>query len=320
MTNQMALAQAAQIIEARKAAMREEQRLANPFAGLLDSANDAARARQEEKTGHEDDYIGPDGLLMCGRCHTPCQMVVDVPEFIDPTGKRTVFHACACIVAEQKAWEAEQEAIRRKQRIDELRINGAESRRYAEMTFAMDDGGGDRQAADRARNYVENWQETRELPSPGLLLFGGVGGGKTFWAACIGNELKGRGYSVLITNVPTLTSLMAEDFERNKRRILDVIASVDLLVLDDIGVERSTGYGHEKLYEIINTRDLSGRPLIVTTNLSFQELENPDQMEYNRVFDRIIGMTRPVHVKADGRRKRIAQESARTMDKLLGLS
>lgn len=318
--SEAALAQAAQIIEARKALMREEQRLANPFAGLLDSADEAAQERRAAKTGHEDDYIGPDGLLMCGRCHTPCQMVVDVPEFIDPSGKRTVFHACACITAEQKAWEAEQEAIRRRQRIDELRINGAESRRYAEMTFDADDGGGDWQAAAKARNYAENWQETRKLPSPGLLLFGDVGGGKTFWAACIGNELKRRGYSVLITNVPTLTSLMAEDYERNKRRILDVIASVDLLVLDDIGIERSTSYGHEKLYEIINTRDLSGRPLIVTTNLLFQELEHPEQMEYKRVFDRIIGMTRPVHVKADGRRKRIAQESSRHMDKLLGLS
>lgn len=318
--SEAALAQALQIIEARKALMREEQRLANPFAGLLENAEKATKACYDEKTGREGDYTGPDGLLMCGRCHTPCQVVVPVPEWIDPSGERTQFCACACIIAEQKAWEAEQEAIRRRQRIDELRINGAESRRYAEMTFDADDGGGDRQAAAKARNYVENWQETRKLPSPGLLLFGSVGGGKTFWAACIGNELKRRGYSVLITNVPTLTSLMAEDFERNKRRILDVIASVDLLVLDDIGIERSTGFGHEKMYEIINTRDLSGLPLIVTTNLSFQELENPEQMEYYRVFDRIIGMTRPVHVKADGRRKRIALESSRHMDKLLGLS
>lgn len=286
----------------------------NPAALMMDAIA-AAEARQANEPTGGKDYTDAEGLLVCGECNQHKQMRLDVPMI----GERVVPILCACGIARRDAEEARQEAIRRQQRIDELRMSGILSRDHLGMTFDADDGT-DPKMATIARNYVENWREIRQQPSPGLLLTGGVGGGKTFWAACIANALIDRGYSALVTNVPTLIQGMAEDFERNKRRILDNIAGVDLLVLDDIGFERSTSYGHEKLFEIIDARYLSKRPLIVTTNLLFQELENPAQMEYKRVFDRIIGMTRPVHVKADGRRKRIAQESARTMDKLLGLS
>lgn len=286
----------------------------NPARLMLDAIA-AAEARQASEPTSGNDYTDAEGLLVCGECKKHKQMRLDVPMI----GERVVPILCACGIARRDAEEARQEAARRQQRIDELRMAGILSRDHLGMTFDADDGS-DAKMATVARNYVENWREIKQQPSPGLLLTGGVGGGKTFWAACIANALIDRGYSALVTNVPTLIQTMAEDFERNKRRILDNIAGVDLLVLDDIGFERSTSYGHEKLFEIIDARYLSKRPLIVTTNLSFPELENPAQMEYKRVFDRIIGMTRPVHVKADGRRKRIAQESSRTMDKLLGLS
>lgn len=286
----------------------------NP-ATLMLNAIAAAEARQASEPTTGKDYTDPEGLLVCGECHRHKQMRLDVPLI----GERIVPILCACGIARRDAEEARREAEQRQIRINELRMDGIRSRDHLGMTFDADDGS-DPKMATIARNYVENWRQIREQPSPGLLLTGGVGGGKTFWAVCIANAMIDRGYSALVTNVPTLIQGMAEDFERNKRRILDNIAGVDLLVLDDVGFERSTSYAHEKLFEIIDARYLSKRPLIVTTNLSFPELENPAQMEYKRVFDRIIGMTRPLHVKADGRRKRIAQESSRTMDKLLGLS
>lgn len=286
----------------------------NPAALMLEAIA-AAEARQANEPNTGKDYTDAEGMLCCGECKQRKQMRLDVPMI----GERIVPILCACGIARRDAEEARQEAIRQQQRIDELRMAGILSRDHLGMTFDADDGT-DPKMATIARNYVENWREIKKQPSPGLLLTGGVGGGKTFWAACIANALIDRGYSALVTNVPTLIQSMAEDFERNKRRILDNIAGVDLLVLDDIGFERSTSYGHEKLFEIIDARYLSKRPLIVTTNLSFLELENPAQMEYKRVFDRIIGMTRPVVVKADGRRKRIALESSRQMDKLLGIT
>lgn len=286
----------------------------NPTMLMMDAIA-AAEARQANEPTSGKDFTDAEGLLVCGDCKKHKQMRLDVPMI----GERVVPILCACGIARRDAEEARQEAIRRQMRIQELRMDGILTRDHLDMTFDADDGT-DPKMATIARNYVENWREIKQQPSPGLLLTGGVGGGKTFWAACIANAMIDRGRSALMTNVPTLIQSMAKDFERDKRRILDNIASVDLFILDDLGFERSTSYGHEKLYEIIDARYLSKRPLIVTTNLSFSEMENPEQMEYKRVFDRIIGMTRPVHVKADGRRKRIAQESARTMDKLLGIT
>lgn len=286
----------------------------NPAALMLDTIA-AAEARQANEPNTGKDYTDAEGLLVCGECKRHKQMRLDVPM----VGVRVVPILCACGIARRDAEEAAQEAARRQQRINELRMNGILTRDHLGMTFDADDGSNPKMSTV-ARNYVENWREIKKQPAPGLLLTGGVGGGKTFWAACIANAMIDRGYSALITNIPTLIQQMAEDFERNKRRILDNIAGVDLLVLDDVGFERQTEYAAEKMFEIIDARYLSKRPLIATTNLSFTEMENPSRMEYKRVFDRIIGMTRPVIVEADGRRKRIAQESSRQMDKLLGLS
>lgn len=280
------------------------------FDGLISKAGEAFM--EEPSRGN---YTGPDGLLMCGCCHQPRQMRLEVPLI----GLRTVIVMCECEKARREEEAARQEAAARQLRIDELRMNGILNRDHLGMTFAADDGS-DPRMTSIATNYVNNWREVRTLDAPGLLLMGGVGGGKTFWAACIANALIDRGYSAMVATIPALTAAMsASGFENEKQKVLANVAAVDLLVLDDVGFERSTPYAHEKMYEIIDARYLARRPLIVTTNLSFTDLEKPEMMEYKRVFDRIIGMTRPIHVKADGRRKRIAQESARRMDALLGL-
>ncbi len=261
------------------------------------------------------DYDGPDGLRRCGCCHQPRQMRLEVPL----VGMRTVFIMCECEKARQEAEEARRAAEERQMRVNELRANGILNRDHLGMTFAADDSS-DPRMTTIATNYATNWREVRKLDAPGLLLTGGVGGGKTFWACCIANALIDRGYSAMVTTIPSLVAAMsASGFENEKQKVLANVAAVDLLVLDDIGFERTTPYAHEKMHEIIDARYLAKRPLIVTTNLSFTDLEKPELMEYKRVFDRIIGMTRPIHVKADGRRKRIAQESARRMDALLGI-
>lgn len=280
------------------------------FAGLIAKAGNAYGA--EPPRG---DYDGPDGLRRCGRCHQPRQMRLDVPL----VGMRTVYVMCECEKARQEAEAARQAATERQMRVNELRANGILNRDHLGMTFAADDGS-DPRMTTIATNYAENWREVRTLDAPGLLLTGGVGGGKTFWACCIANALIDRGYSAMVTTIPALVAAMSTNgFERDKQKVLANVAAVDLLVLDDIGFERTSPYAHEKMHEIIDARYLAKRPLIVTTNLSFTDMEKPELMEYKRVFDRIIGMTRPIHVKADGRRKRIAQESSRRMDALLGL-
>lgn len=280
------------------------------FMGILAAAENA-RAREGV---HENDFVGEDGLLYCGNCRTRRQMPLDIPCGI---GRRIVPVMCKCEIERREAEEAQKKAYEEQERIKRLRKVGITSDMYAGKTFAVDDGS-DPKTGGIVRRYVEKRAEMQEK-NIGLLFHGGTGGGKTFWASCIANALIDSGTSAMITTIPALITAMQADFEADKAHILDQIANVRFLVLDDIGFERKTQYAAEKMFEIIDARYRSGRPLIVTTNLSLEEIKNPESMEYQRVFDRIIEMCTPLHVSADGRRRMIARDKSEDARRILGI-
>lgn len=285
--------------------------------GLFESALEGivaiAQARMQQEPGHEDDYIGEDGLLYCGMCKAPRQMVLEVPM----VGTRIVPIMCPCEIAKREA-EAAREAMEAEQRrIDGMRKIGITSPDYREMVLAADDG-----SDPKMRAIVDRYIEKRDLmrrENIGLLLHGSAGGGKTFWASALANAMIDYGNSAMITTVPRLVTAMSQDFEAEKSRILEQVERVQFLVLDDVGIERQTGYMAEKMFEIIDARYRSRRPLIVTTNLTLEEISNPQQMEYKRVFDRIVEMCQPIHVSGEGRRKAIAREKSNKAREILGI-
>lgn len=285
--------------------------------GLFESALEGivaiAQARMQQEPGHEDDYIGEDGLLYCGMCKAPRQMVLEVPM----VGTRIVPIMCPCEIAKREV-EAAREAMEAEQRrIDGMRKIGITSPDYREMVLAADDG-----SDPKMRAIVDRYIEKRDLmrrENIGLLLHGSAGGGKTFWASALANAMIDHGNSAMITTVPRLVTAMSQDFEAEKSRILEQVERVQFLVLDDVGIERQTGYMAEKMFEIIDARYRSRRPLIVTTNLTLEEISNPQQMEYKRVFDRIVEMCQPIHVSGEGRRKAIAREKSNKAREILGI-
>ncbi len=75
------------------------------------------------------------------------------------------------------------------------------------------------------------------------------------------------------------------------------IASLDdysLLVIDDLGVERSTEYAMEQMFTVIDSRYRSKKPLIVTTNLKLEEIKNPPDLAHARIYDRILERCAPI--------------------------
>ena len=102
-----------------------------------------------------------------------------------------------------------------------------------------------------------------------------------------------------------------------KQNYLDSLNEFDLLVIDDLGIERNTEYVNELVYNIIDARYRSGKPMIITTNLKYSDLHNTEDTSKARIYSRIIEMCLPVLVSGEDRRKSKMQDS-RLMDILNG--
>ena len=262
-----------------------------------------ALAERENRT--EGDYINEvDGLLYCGRCHTPKQARIAFQ--FDGGQEKAVPIACQC---ENQAAETAREIARKlkfQRRMAELRKGGITDLAYLRHTFSNDDRQ-DPALSDVCRRYVEWWAEM-EAQNIGILFHGTVGTGKSFYACAIANALVDQCIPALVTSFPRLLNLLQST--QNRQEIIDGLERYRLLVIDDLGVERDSSYAAEQIYGVIDARARSGKPLIVTTNLPYDELENPTSMQYKRIYDRILELC-PVVLKMTGQSRRVKNAAAK---------
>ena len=114
------------------------------------------------------------------------------------------------------------------------------------------------------------------LHSRSLLMNGGTGLGKTFLSACIARQVVSMGFSVVYdTAIHVFSCLEKQKFgnaDQEEKRMTQRIMECDLLILDDLGTEMATSFISPALYGIVNGRILSGKPTIISTNLTLGEL------------------------------------------------
>lgn len=270
----------------------------------------AARAAQRYAE-QEGDYRDADGLLMCGKCHTPKQ--VRQP-FL---GKVKILAcACKCVVANNRR-EADAKRKRdRMQYLDNMRRTGFPDAEMRKWVFANDDGGNSN-LMSIARKYVANFDEMR-ANGTGLLLYGNVGCGKSFAAACIANALIDTGTPCMMTNFSRIINRLQESFD-GRQKYIDNLSRFDLLVIDDMAAERNTEYVWEQVMTIIDARYRSGLPVIVTTNLTIGELADPADIRRQRVYSRLKEMCVPIEVIGADRRTRKMERNIMSAKSLLGL-
>ena len=148
-------------------------------------------------------------------------------------------------------------------------------RRYRDVAFEREpvasmDPGVVREVRRFAQNIGANLDAGR-----GLRFLGDVGTGKTTLAMLVSRSALEAGRSVAIYSLPRLLTELRRTFDEGSRHthveLLDRLAAVDLLHLDDLGAENTTPWVLEELYSIINTRYEEQRSVIVTTNVSDPE-------------------------------------------------
>ena len=142
-----------------------------------------------------------------------------------------------------------------------------------------------------------------------LLLTGTYGTGKSHLSFAASKQVIQNGYTALFLSVPKLFTKIKDTYnsksEFSENDLLDYIANVDLLVLDDLGAEytnvRNAGdnWAHTKLFEVIDSR--SGKSTIYTTNLSGRELESKVNA---RNFSRMMENTEVVKMNGRDYRKK----------------
>ena len=236
-----------------------------------------------------DEYIVNDGLIYCSKCHTPRQKRLEV------SGK-TIEPRCMCACQTEDYDRREQERKHREflDMVAKNRSIGLPDPGLRKHTFENDLGYNPKQIR-MAKRYVQHWEEMQKN-STGLLLWGDVGTGKSFIAGCIANALLDKGVPVIMTNFARLLNKLTDMYAGDRNAYIDSFKRYPLMIIDDLGVERNSEFAREQVFSVIDSRYRSELPMIVTTNLTLEELQHPEDLSRSRIYDRILERCLPIRV------------------------
>lgn len=266
------------------------------------------------------DYEDEEGLLVCGVCGEQRQKFIDfaAPTEDDPnhTKKLKVATMCRCEreVEErrkrEKQNEEDMERIRKlkKASLMDEKLSGATFRNFKPTKYNA-------RNLKLCQRYAEKFDLMLEK-NQGLLFWGDVGTGKSFAAACIANYLLERKIPVIMTSFVKLLEVIQASREEEPA-ILNRLGYAKLVIFDDLGAERGTDYALEKVYNIIDSRYRKGLPMILTTNLTIEEMKRDMDIRYSRIYDRIFEICYPMQFTGPSWRKTEASRRFDEMKKLL---
>ncbi|WP_027625474.1 ATP-binding protein [Clostridium lundense] len=131
-------------------------------------------------------------------------------------------------------------------------------------------------------SFIENFTSTHE----NLLFFGESGTGKSFLANCIAKELLDRGYMVIYkTAVDLIKDLKSVRFD-SQEDLEDLLINCDLLIIDDLGTEPLTEFSKMELFNLLNSKLLKRKKMIISTNFTIETLlKNYSE----RISSRLLG-------------------------------
>ena len=264
----------------------------------------------ENRELQPDEYLNEsDHLIYCTKCHTPRQgrYTLQGRVFMPPI-------RCKCQQEIYDQEEARRKLSERQAEIKRMKASGLQDKSLYDYTFEKDTG--INPEMHLAHKYVENWDDMKARSS-GLLLWGDVGTGKSFFAGCIANALLEKGVPVLMTNFSRILNTLSGMHFEDRNQFIDSLNRYSLLIIDDLGIERNSEFALEQVFNVIDSRYRSKKPLIVTTNLTLTELNNAPDVAHRRIYDRILERCAPIRINNRNIRQDNASANLQEAKKIL---
>lgn len=211
-----------------------------------------------------------------------------IPEYKCPVCKDTGYsdgRKCRCFIQKESAILYDQSGIR-------SMLSSADFNKLSERYYSGEDLERFRESRQKSLNFVNKFDSDYQ----NLLFYGTVGTGKSMLSSCIAGELLKKNHSVLYFSSATLMDELAKStFDKsgsssgrsdNPIQEGEFLYDCDLLIIDDLGTEMTNSFTISSLFTLLNERFLRKRPVIISTNLSLEEL----QSRYtDRIFSRLTG-------------------------------
>lgn len=250
------------------------------------------------------------GILFCGKCGQPKEF-----NWAFRGRDKIVKAICRCDQERAAAEEQKRKELERLKAIELARYAGFPDSDFRSYTFENDDRKSAR-ISDALKRYCDKFEDLKAR-GQGILLHGPVESGKTFLACCVANELISRGYTCLATNFARINSTLWETDK--KQAYMDSLNKYDLLILDDLGIERESQFMQELVFNVVDNRDRAGLPMIITTNLTLADINGAQEVGKQRIYSRIMKRCYPIEVKGARRRRDASIENSNYMREVIGI-
>lgn len=244
-------------------------------------------------------YIGEDGLKHCSICDGALEARIPWP-----WGSKMESIMCRCQIdkynADMAALKTDETSL---QILRYTSINRKLNPWISDATFKKDNGS--QPKLSFCKEYAKNFEDKLKRGS-GMILLGSCGTGKSFGAACILNAVLAQGYRALMISIEKIAEQAEEAGFDRKGEYFDDLMNIPLLIIDDLGTARETEYMMEITNRVISDRDKSMKPLIVTTNITYDEIKNPRTDDWARIWSRINARAIPINFSGTDKRSEAA--------------
>lgn len=287
----------------------------NPYDQMLAICQSCLRKQVRRAV----DYVNADGLLVCGVCGQPKQTYIEVPNPTpDNMGKILTTKACECDRQAEQDEKARKQELANKDKIMRLRQVSLIDAKFKDVSFdSLERTQFNEKNLKVCSRYAEKFTEML-AKNQGLLLWGNVGTGKSYAAAAIANYLLSKVVPVVMVSFVEIIKNI-ESKKMTQDEIISLMNSAQLVIFDDLGAERSSDFALEKVYSIIDSRYRKKLPMIVTTNLTMDQMKGEVDIRYCRIYDRIFETCYPMQFSGPSWRRIEANKRFTDMASLLGV-